>query len=272
MPPPGGDRPRRPAWQAALAAGWPALRDAVDAGLADGGRSWRASRAASRQELQRRRATERAYRVHQAALARRERVLRTERHALPTWSLTAAGAVVAAVPTTGTPREAFLAVGLLAVGRVGLAARRLRNPPPVPALPAAAQPAAPSVPARSAAAPAVRRLDAARADLQRLLPLVAPVGADAAAEAWTAGAQADTDLRWQAARLAAAEPHLGVDAGLLASLEAGVVSQEGLVHAVADLVAASADPRSDRRLQDVTERLRGLAAGLREVHGPTGSA
>jgi hypothetical protein len=120
-------------------------------------------------------------------------------------------------------------------------------------------------PPHSAAFPAVRRLEAVREELRRLVPLVAPAGREAAEEAWLAASEADTALRWQAARLAAVEPHRGVDAELVRALEGGVGCQERLVVAVADLVAASADPLAAARLQDVTDRLHGLAQGLREV-------
>ncbi|TAL21037.1 MAG: hypothetical protein EPN99_08345 [Frankiales bacterium] len=152
----------------------------------------------------------------------------------------------------------------------GLAALRslavLWSPPPaplpaVPALPAVPMPP----PAGSIAFPYVRRLEAVRDELRRLLPLVAPAGRDAAEEAWQAAAEADTALRWQAARMAAVEPHRAVDADLLLSLEEGVRCSERLVLAVADLVAASADPLATRRLQDAADALHGLAQGLREV-------
>ena len=133
-------------------------------------------------------------------------------------------------------------------------------------------PAAPSVPpvpmpppAHSAAFPAVKRLELVRAELYRLLPLVAPVGREAGEQAWHAAAEADTTLRWQAARLAAVEPHRGADPELLRHLEDGVACQERLVTAVADLVAASADPLARGRLQDATDALHGLAQGLREL-------
>ena len=85
-----------------------------------------------------------------------------------------------------------------------------------------------------------------------------------AAEAWAAAGEADAALRWQAARLAAVEPHRGADAHLMRSLYDGVAAQERLVGAVADLVAAS-DPLAVGRLQDATDALHGLAQGLREV-------
>ena len=132
---------------------------------------------------------------------------------------------------------------------------------PVPVLPAVPMPP----PFTSVAFPYVRRLEAVRDELRRLLPLVAPPGRDAAEEAWQAAAEADTALRWQAARMAAVEPHRAVDEHLLRSLEDGVGCSERLVVAVADLVAASADPLATRRLQDAADALHGLAQGLREV-------
>ncbi|MCY7366402.1 MAG: hypothetical protein LH469_13980, partial [Frankiaceae bacterium] len=61
------------------------------------------------------------------------------------------------------------------------------------------------------------------------------------------------------------EPHRGAEPALLRTLEEGVACQERLVGAVADLVAASADPLAGTRLQDATDALHGLAQGLREV-------
>ena len=98
-----------------------------------------------------------------------------------------------------------------------------------------------------------------------LLPLVAPAGTDAAHEAWQAAGEADAALRWQAARLAAVEPHRGPSAELMQPLYDGVACQERLLAAVADLVAASADPLATGRLQDATDALHGIAMGLREL-------
>ena len=118
--------------------------------------------------------------------------------------------------------------------------------------------------ARSASCAARLRLPS-RSCRPQLLPLVAPAGREAAEEAWHAAAEADTALRWQAARLAAVEPHRGPDPDLARALDDGVACQERLVVAVADLVAASADPLAAGRLQEVADRLHGLAQGLREV-------
>ena len=141
----------------------------------------------------------------------------------------------------------------------------LRRPSPAaPVLPPVVA-VAPPPDRRSAAWPAVRRLEVVRVELVRLLPLVAPAGRDAATEAWAAAAEADAALRWQAARLAAVEPHRGAAAELLAPLFHGVGCQERLLAAVADLVAASADPLATTRLQDATDALHGIAMGLREL-------
>ena len=206
----------------------------------------------------------RTQKAYDRAVARRTRTIAKARRDLPVQAVVSAGALVATVAIQdGDPFWVVsLASGLLAARSVG----RLRRPPPVPAAPPASLPPLPPPPhPGSAAFPAVRRLEAVRLELTRLLPLVAPTGRDAAAEAWQAAAEADVALRWQASRLAAVEPHRGADPQLLAQLEAGVTAQERVVTAVADLVAASADPLATGRLQDATDRVHGLAQGLREV-------
>lgn len=204
--------------------------------------------------------------AHTKAVRRRERRIRKARSALPAQAVVTTGSVLAYVPLTGwwevVSGGAAVVFGLRALRSV----RVLRSPPPEPrrALPVA--PAVPMPPPpTSVTFPAVRRLEAVREELRRLLPLVAPAGRPAAEEAWEAAAEADTALRWQAVRLAAVEPHRALDADLLRTLEDGVQCQERLVVAVADLVAASADPLASGRLQDATDRLHGLAQGLREV-------
>jgi hypothetical protein len=227
----------------------------------------RLARQLARDAERARRAHALAVAEHDAAVARRERLLSRSRRIVPTWTVLSGGSATAALVVADAPATPLLGVfaGLGAM-RVALAVRRVRRPPPVPAPPPALQPAPPPPPhPRSAAFPVVRRLEGTRAALQSLLPLCSPATREAAEEAWYAAAEADTALRWQAARLAAAEPHRGVDPALLAGLEAGVTAQEGLVQAVADLVAACADPHGAQRLQDLTDRLHGLAAGLREV-------
>ena len=206
----------------------------------------------------------RTQKAYDRAVARRARLLAKARRALPVQLVVSAGAVVTTVVISGN--DPFWVVGAVAGAMAATSVSRLRRPPPVPTPPVPALPPLPPPPhPRSAAFPAVRRLEAVREELRRLLPLVAPAGRDAATEAWQAAAEADVALRWQASRLAAVEPHRGVDAQLLAQLEAGVVAQERVVTAVADLVAASADPLATGRLQDATDRVSGLAQGLREV-------
>jgi hypothetical protein len=208
----------------------------------------------------------RAELAHAKAVRRRERRLAKARAALPRRAVVAVGLGAASVPLEGfwgfTSGGVALLAGLAACRSV--AVLRSRSPERVPSLPAV--PAVPMPPpARSVAFPAVRRLEAVRHELRRMLPLVAPAGRDAAEEAWQAASEADLALRWQAARLAAVEPHRGADPELLRALEDGVGCQERLVVAVADLVAASADPLAATRLQDASDRLHGLAQGLREV-------
>jgi hypothetical protein len=206
------------------------------------------------------------------ALQRRLRRTAKARRRLPGQLVVAVGAGVASFPAEAAPGALLGALSAVA----GLAAIRslgfVFGAPPVPQQAVSRQLAAPALPpvpmpppAHSAAFPAVKRLEAVRAELYRLLPLVAPVGREAGEQAWHAAAEADTALRWQAARLAAVEPHRGADPELLRHLEDGVGCQERLVTAVADLVAASADPLARGRLQDATDALHGLAQGLREL-------
>ena len=220
----------------------------------------RSARAAAKAQL-------RAELAHQRAVRRRERRVRKAREGLPRQLVVAVACGVANVPIDGMPWDVLLGgvaffSGLAAVRAVAV----LRSPEPAPLRPPALLPAVPMPPhAASSAFPAVRRLEAVREELRRLVPLVAPAGREAAEEAWQAASEADTALRWQAARLAAVEPHRGPEPDLLRSLEEGVACQERLVTAVVDLVAASADPLAGARLQDATDRLHGLAQGLREV-------
>lgn len=219
----------------------------------------RDARAAARAQL-------RAEAARTRELLRRERRLRKARQRLPRRAVVALGTGLAYLPLSGGWETAagITAVVFGAGALRSLSVLRSPEPPPLPVLPAA--PAVPlPPPAHSAAFPAVRRLERVRDELRRLVPLVSPAGREAAEEAWQAASEADTALRWQAARLAAVEPHRGVDAELLRALEDGVGCQERLVVAVADLVAASADPLAAARLQDATDRLHGLAQGLREV-------
>lgn len=219
----------------------------------------RDARAAAKAQL-------RAELAHARAVRRRERRVRKARRGLPGRAVLGVGLGLASLPLEGVGEVLAGGAGFF----FGLAALRsltvLWSPPPPPLPAVRALPAVPMPPSvGSVAFPYVRRLEAVRDELRRLLPLVAPAGRDAAEEAWQAAAEADTALRWQAARMAAVEPHRAVDADLLQSLEEGVRCSEQLVVAVADLVAASADPLATRRLQDAADALHGLAQGLREV-------
>lgn len=211
------------------------------------------------------RARAKAARKHEKAVARRERLLARARRAVPLQGgVAAAGSLLLLLSEGGDWVWGPLAT--LAAVRAGHAVATLRHPPPVPVAPAALT-APPAPPRASAAWPAVDRLDRAREQVARLAPLVGPSGQAAAGEALAAADDADTALRWQAARLAAVEPHRGTDPVLLAALLDGVGCQERLVAALADLVAAS-DPRtpaSSGTLQDAADRLHGLADGLREL-------
>jgi hypothetical protein len=205
----------------------------------------------------------RAIRAHARAVARQERLVRCARERLPKQAVIAAGALTGAVVWDVEPLYVVAAIfGLRAVGSV-LRLTRPAAPPPPPALPVPAVP--PPPPVNSVAFSAVRRLEQARLSLVRLVPLVAPAGREAADEAWRAAGEADLALRWQAARLAAVEPHRGAEPALVDQLFSGVVAQERLVAGMADLVSASADPLATMRLQDATDALHGLAQGLREV-------
>ena len=215
----------------------------------------RESRAAARR-------ADRQRRAYEAARARAERAVLAARRRLP---VRAGGAVVAAlmtVPVEGSPPLLWLVSGVCAVG----AARSyavLRSGPGTPQAPAAPPPPLP--PRGSATRPAVVRLEAARTALVRLVPLVPAAGRKVVEQAWAAAGDADTALRWQAARIAAVEPHRGAEADLMAALEDGVAAQERVVAAVADLVSAGALPGATARVHDAADRLHGLAAGLREV-------
>lgn len=209
-------------------------------------------------------ASARAHALQVRTARRREKARLRARRALP-WqggALAAAAAYTAAV-------DPFLPVGIVGflamIGGIRSVAALVGPPAPqVVALPPT-PPVAPPPDPRSAAWPAIRRLEVVRYELVRLIPLVAPAGRAVADEAWRAAGEADAALRWQATRLAAVEPYRGADPDLMRPLYAGVEAQERLVTAVADLVAASADPMATSRLQDATDALHGLAQGLREV-------
>ena len=209
--------------------------------------------------------TARAHALQVKAVRRRQKAVARARRVLPWQGGVLLGSTAWAIaddPGVGVGIVGFLAMvgGIRSVGVLMSGTPQSPEPPRLPA-----PPLAPPPDPRSAAWPAVRRLEAVRQELTRLLPLVAPAGRAAAEEAWHAAAESDAALRWQAARLAAVEPHRGADPELLRPLYLGVEAQERLVTAVADLVAACADPRASARLQDATDALHGLAQGLREV-------
>lgn len=132
-------------------------------------------------------------------------------------------------------------------------------------------------PLRSIARKPMDRLRAREATLHGLLRLLGPVAADTQAEADAAAAA----LRDYAARLVTVESAARSAAGgrlddtarsLAARLDAGVEAYERMVAAAADAVAVTEadgapDPVAMRTLGDATDRLSGLAAGLREVRG-----
>ena len=210
------------------------------------------------------RASARAHAAQVRTAQRQQRSRARARRSLPLWGGTL-GASALLVVGTSQP-DAVNVVGVVALVAVLRSTLVLRRPapPPVVALPPV-PPVAPPPDRRSAAWPAVRRLEVVRCELVRLIPLVAPAGRQVAQEAWHAAGESDAALRWQATRLAAVEPYRGADPELMRPLYAGVEAQERLVVAVADLVAASADPLATARLQDATDALHGLAQGLREV-------
>jgi hypothetical protein len=211
-------------------------------------------------------AQQRSEQAQARAHLRRERRVEKARRRLPVQGVVAAGAGVSAMAVGGD-----VVMGSVSMAALLLAVRSLSvlygpEPRPLPPVAAAPAPPLPPLPPRgSVAFPYLRRLEAVRDELRRMLPLVGPAGRAAGEEAWHAAAEADAALRWQAARVAAVEAHRPADDGLLRALEEGVRCQERLVSAVADLVAASADPLTTGRLQDATDALHGLAQGLREL-------
>jgi len=207
----------------------------------------------------------RAEQVYARTVRRRAKKAARARRELPVELVLAGGAGLASLPLEGT-------LGVLAVVGSGVfAVRALRSVSRLrrPALPQppwhGEPPIAPPPPVGSVAFPAIRRLETVREELRRLLPMVCPGGRHVAQQAWAAAGEADAALRWQAARLAAVEPHRGADDALLRPLYDGVVAQELLLGAVAELVVASADPLAGDRLQDATDAVNGLAQGLREL-------
>jgi hypothetical protein len=169
-----------------------------------------------------------------------------------------AGGCMAAVAAGG---------GWVTAATIRRAWRLHRLPVPMP------RPARP--PRGSAARPAVDRLDAQQVALGQLVGLLGPAGSDAAA----AADEAVTTLRWCAARVVAVEAAPGSPratwrrtdpavAALVSRLEVGVAGHGQLVRAAAAAVAASEglpDAFTRQRVEDETDRLRGLALGLAEL-------
>jgi hypothetical protein len=140
---------------------------------------------------------------------------------------------------------------------------------PIPA----ARPVRP--PRGSAARPAIDRLDADEVALRQLLGLLG----EPAAYTAVAAADAANGLRQCAARVVAIEAASArtsragrrsdpAVAALVTRLDAGVTAHGRLVLAAADAVAASSggpDTWALERIEDETDRLRGLALGLTEL-------
>jgi hypothetical protein len=130
-------------------------------------------------------------------------------------------------------------------------------------------------PRGSAARPAIDRLDADEVALRQLLGLLG----EPAAYTAVAAADAANGLRQCAARVVAIEAASArtsragrrsdpAVAALVTRLDAGVTAHGRLVLAAADAVAASSggpDTWALERIEDETDRLRGLALGLTEL-------
>ncbi|MEB3366989.1 phage shock envelope stress response protein PspM [Saccharopolyspora mangrovi] len=159
----------------------------------------------------------------------------------------------------------------------GLKYRKLKNTPlPEPS-------ATDLLPAPgSAARPPMQRLRDAEQTLGAALTELTSAGAGAsAAEARATADAAAAELRRGAQRLVAVESamryappgeqkELRADVERLrAELDEGVSSYGGVVAAAGKAVAASGAGEQRHQLQDATDRLAGLAAGMREVFGGT---
>jgi hypothetical protein len=173
-------------------------------------------------------------------------------------------AIVAGDTVAGGCLAAVAAGGVWATGVSLRHAWRLHRTP-VPA----SEPRRP--PRSSAARGAIDRLDAQQIALGQLVGLLGGSGTETAA---TAG-EASVALRRCAARVVAIEAtpggHPASDpavAALVTRLDAGVTAHAQLVRAAAAAVAASSgvpDAFTLQRVEDETDRLRGLALGLAEV-------
>jgi hypothetical protein len=188
-----------------------------------------------------------------------------------------AGVFLQDVTTFGLGGLAVLG-GATAV-RAGVKYRRLKRTP----LPEAPPEPVPLPPSSSAAREPMQRLRDAEATLHRALEQLKAVGAgSAAADARVTADSTAAELRRGADRLVAVEaaiPHapaadkaaLRADVERLrAELDEGVDGYGALVAAAGRAVAASGAPEQKHLLQDATDRLAGLADGLRELLGPEG--
>ncbi|MEV0704506.1 hypothetical protein AB0I53_42225 [Saccharopolyspora sp. NPDC050389] len=162
---------------------------------------------------------------------------------------------------------------------VGLKYRRLmKTPLPEP------QPEPAALPSQgSAAREPMQRLRDAEQSLHRALAQLTSAGAgSAAADARGTADSAAAELRRVAERLVAVEaaiphapeaqkPALRADVQRLREeLDEGLDGYGGLVAAAGRAVAASGASEQKYLMQDATDRLAGLAAGLRELFGPDG--
>lgn len=216
---------------------------------------------------------------HQRALRRAEAALRHRLVAAA--ALTGAAAILVPYAGLGLPDVAWAAAAAGSTASAALTFRRLRTlrldaPPP-------------GLPRRSSAArPGVDRLARAAWALRGIVARLGAVADDTVTEA----AAAERALRDLAARVEAIESALPIApaeaaAGLwearqllLGRLAEGTQAYERLVAAAAHCLAAgSAGPLGAapdlfalRRLDEATDRLRGLAAGWHEVHGAARAA
>lgn len=167
-------------------------------------------------------------------------------------------------------------VGAVAVAGAVAAAGAVRRVWHLEHLPTPTRP--PRLPSsRSVAREPMERLSAREQSLGKLLSLLGSAAGDTKAEADVAAVALHTHTE----RLIAVETALsggGPSAELdetvrrlAARLEEGVAAYERLVSATAEAVAAmgdgTPDPLAMQRLGDATDRLSGLAAGLREIEG-----
>ncbi|MDQ6874702.1 MAG: hypothetical protein M3042_06515 [Actinomycetota bacterium] len=216
---------------------------------------------------------------HQRAVRRAETALRHRMVAAA--ALAGAAAILVPYAGLGLPDVGWVAAAAGCATSAALAARRLRMlrlDVPLPALPRRS----------SAARPGIDRLARAAGALRGILARLGPLTGDTVTEA----AAAERFLRDLAARVDAIESALPIapaeDAAglwearqlLLGRLAEGTDAYERLVAVAAHCLAAgSAGPLGAapdlfalRRLEEATDRLRGLAAGWHEVHGAARAA